>query len=130
MIIAIDFDGTCVTHKYPEIGESIGAEKVLKKLVDNDHKLILNTMRSHKKYEGRDLLEEAVEWFKKNDIELYGVNENPGQKSWTDSPKIYANIYIDDAALGCPLTMDEDGNGMHVDWKPIDAYFTAVLKLK
>ena len=25
MIIAIDFDGTCVTHEYPKIGKDIGA---------------------------------------------------------------------------------------------------------
>ncbi len=25
MIIAIDFDGTCVTHMYPKIGRDIGA---------------------------------------------------------------------------------------------------------
>lgn len=130
MIIAVDFDGTCVTHKYPEIGEDVGADKVLKKLVDNGHKIILLTMRSHKEYNGRDLLDEAVNWFKERNIDLYSVNENPQQKSWTDSQKVYAQCYIDDAALGCPLKMDNDGNGMHVDWEPIDAYFTAVLHLK
>lgn len=25
MIIAIDFDGTCVTHEFPKIGKDIGA---------------------------------------------------------------------------------------------------------
>ena len=48
-------------------------------------------------------LEEAVQWFKDNEIQLYGINENPSQKSWTNSPKVYANIYIDDAAIGVPL---------------------------
>ena len=46
---------------------------------------------------------DAVNWFKKNDIPLYGINENPDQSSWTTSPKPYCHIYIDDAALGCPL---------------------------
>ena len=41
MIIAVDFDGTCVTHKYPDIGEDIGAVPVLKELVDKGHRLIL-----------------------------------------------------------------------------------------
>ena len=46
MTINIDFDGTCVTHEFPNVGKSIGADKVLKRLVDNGHHLILFTMRS------------------------------------------------------------------------------------
>ena len=46
MTINIDFDGTCVTHDFPKVGKSIGAEKVLKRLTDNGHQLILFTMRS------------------------------------------------------------------------------------
>lgn len=45
-IIGIDFDGTVVTHDFPKIGKDIGAVPVLKKLVENGHKLILFTMRS------------------------------------------------------------------------------------
>lgn len=120
MIFAVDFDGTCVEHRYPEIGNSIGAESVLKCLVDSGHKIILYTMRSHKPYEGRDLLQEAVDWFKDNGIELYGVNENPSQKEWTDSPKPYANYYIDDSALGCPLTIGGfSGRPYYVDWEKL-----------
>lgn len=40
MIIAIDFDGTCVTHDYPRIGKDIGAVPVLKKIVENGHRLL------------------------------------------------------------------------------------------
>ena len=115
MYIAIDFDGTCVTHDYPRIGKEIGATKVLKRLVAAGHKLILNTMRSDKE------LQDAVNWFKKNGIELYGVNENPTQKRWTNSPKVYAHMYIDDAALGCPLiNAPELSNRPFVDWDSID----------
>ena len=114
MYIAIDFDGTCVTHDYPRIGKDINAVNVLKKIVANGHKLILNTMRSGKE------LKEAINWFKKNDIELYGANENPTQKKWTNSPKVYANIYIDDAALGCPLKMDLSiSDRPFVDWEAV-----------
>ena len=114
MYIAIDFDGTCVTHDYPRIGKDINAVNVLKKLVDNGHKLILNTMRSGKE------LKEAINWFKKNDIELYGANENPTQKKWTNSPKVYAHLYIDDAALGCPLKMDLSiSDRPFVDWEAV-----------
>ncbi len=115
MYIAIDFDGTCVTHDYPRIGKEIGATEVLKRLVEAGHKLILNTMRSDKE------LQDAVNWFKKNGIELYGVNENPAQKRWTNSPKVYAHMYIDDAALGCPLiNAPELSNRPFVDWDSID----------
>lgn len=114
MYIAIDFDGTCVTHDYPRIGKDINAVNALKKLVANGHKLILNTMRSGKE------LKEAINWFKKNDIELYGANENPTQKKWTNSPKVYAHLYIDDAALGCPLKMDLSlSDRPFVDWEAV-----------
>lgn len=114
MYIAIDFDGTCVTHDYPRIGKDINAIDVLKKLVVNGHKLILNTMRSGKE------LDEAVNWFKENNIELFGINENPTQKRWTDSTKVYAHMYIDDAALGCPLKLDLSlSNRPFVDWEVV-----------
>lgn len=115
MYIAIDFDGTCVTHDYPRIGKEIGATEVLKRLVEAGHKLILNTMRSDKE------LQDAVNWFKKNGIELYGVNENPTQKRWTNSPKVYAHMYIDDAAFGCPLiNAPELSNRQFVDWDSVN----------
>ena len=53
-----------------------------------------------------DTLQDAIDWFKENGIPLWGINENPNQKEWTSSPKIYANIYIDDTALGIPLKLD------------------------
>ena len=114
MIIGIDFDGTCVTHDYPRIGKDIGAVTVLKRLVEAGHKLILNTMRSGKE------LQDAVNWFNENGIELYGANENPTQKRWTQSPKVYAHLYIDDAALGCPLRMNSDlSERPFVDWEVV-----------
>lgn len=123
MVIGIDFDGTCVTHEYPEIGESIGAEKVLRDLVKNGHQLVLCTMRGHKAYEGRDLLQEAVDWFEKNGIKLIGVNRTPLQDTWTDSPKPYAQMYIDDAALGCPIIESDISDRPYVDWEKLDRMF-------
>lgn len=117
MYIAVDFDGTCVTHEYPRVGKDIGAVPVLKKLVDSGHQLILNTMRS-----GKELVD-AVQWFADNDIPLYGANENPTQKEWTLSPKVYAHLYIDDAALGCPLRFDRAVSSRpFVDWEVVDTY--------
>lgn len=103
MEICIDFDGTCVTHEFPKVGKDIGAVPVLKKLVEAGHKLILFTMRSnrHVPNETGDptimdvtgmFLDDAVNWFKQNDIPLYGINENPTQKTWTNSPKSIRTI--------------------------------------
>ena len=114
-IIAVDFDGTCVTNEYPRIGKEIGAAPVLKKMTDKGIKLVLYTMRDGK------LLEEAVQWFKDNNIPLYGVNKTPGQYKWTNSPKIFANYYIDDAAIGVPLIFDP-GNKPFVDWEKLKPY--------
>ena len=115
MTIAIDFDGTCVTHEYPNIGREVeGCVDVLKRLVSEGHKLILYTMRSGKQ------LKEAKDWFKEREIPLWGVNENPTQNAWTSSPKIYANLYIDDAACGCPLIYDKSkASRPFVDWNAI-----------
>lgn len=114
MYACIDFDGTIVDHKYPLIGEEVpDAIRSLKRLETMDFKLILFTMRS-----GETLLE-AVEWLLNRDILLYGVNRNPSQDSWTDSPKAYGHIYIDDAAVGCPLICPSSFNRPCVDWKKI-----------
>lgn len=46
MIIAVDFDGTCVKHRYPMVGEDVdGAVSVLKELVRKGHKIILHRVR-------------------------------------------------------------------------------------
>jgi hypothetical protein len=116
MIIAIDFDGTCVTHAYPDLGDDIGAVPVIKRMVKCGHHIILFTMRS-----GEELYD-AVEWFRLNDIPLYGVNTNPDQHRWTASPKAYAHLYIDDAALGVPLIHPTVGRP-YVDWKAVTKIF-------
>lgn len=123
MVIAVDFDGTCVTHEFPNVGKDIGAVPILRKIVENGHKLILFTMRSHPSNPmERDTLNEAIEWFNKNDIKLYGINENPSQKTWTNSIKPYANLYIDDASLGVPLLQHDINERPFVDWKRVEIF--------
>jgi len=125
MIICIDFDGTCVTHDYPNVGKEIGAVPVLKFLVEKGCKLILFTMRS-----GEQLMD-AIDWFSNNEIPLYGVNENPTQKKWTQSPKVYGQLYIDDAALGCPLKINpEISDRPFVDWEEVLEVFNTALSKK
>ncbi len=126
--IIIDFDGTCVTHDFPVIGKSIGAEKVLKRLTDNGHNLILFTMRSDRLKNGDTgddsiedvigpFLSDAIQWFKDNDIPLWGIQTNPTQHIWTTSPKPYAHLMIDDIGLGCPLKYNSNlSNKPFVDW--------------
>lgn len=119
MEICIDFDGTCVLHTYPTIDPTnIGSEDVLRKLVDRGHKLILFTMRSNR-LEG-NYLTDAVNWFKDRSIPLYGIQSNPTQSDWTSSPKAYGQLYIDDAALGCPLIYPSDGSRPYVDWASVE----------
>ena len=99
MIIAIDFDGTIVEHKYPAIGRELPfAIETLKKLRDDRHKLILWTVR-----EGR-LLEEALAFCRERGLEFYAVNkdypeEEEGQNNHF-SRKLKVDIFIDDRNLG------------------------------
>ena len=126
--ICIDFDGTCITHEFPKVGKDIGAVPVLKELVKNNHQLVLFTMRSdivnptgednELHLESGNYLTDAINWFKENNIPLYGIQTNPTQHTWTTSPKAYAQLYIDDAALGCPLIFGEHERP-YVDWQMV-----------
>lgn len=99
MTIAVDFDGTIVKHRYPEIGEEIPfATQTLKMLIAERHRLILWSVR-----EG-ELLEDAVRWCRERGVEFYAVNkdfpeENVG-KNPNYSRKLKADLFIDDRNLG------------------------------
>ena len=99
MTIAIDFDGTIVEHKYPEIGAEIPfAVQTLRMLIAEHHKLILWSVR-----EG-ELLEEAVNWCRERGIEFYAVNRDYPEETLSNnehfSRKLKADIFIDDRNLG------------------------------
>jgi len=132
MDIVVDFDGTCVKHEYPKVGDDIGAAPVLKRLVEAGHRLIIFTMRSEYGVEEgmfESGLNAVVEWYKDNGIPLYGVQTNPTQKQWTESPKAYGQMYIDDAALGCPLIYPDEnspvGERAYVDWNKVEEMLEA-----
>jgi len=131
-IFGIDFDGTVVTHEFPKVGKDIpGSVETLDKIVRHGGRLVLWTMRANhtKKPQSHDpdihteaanYLDEAIKWFADRELPLWGVNRNPEQDSWTSSPKAYCHIYIDDAALGCPLTHDTDiSNRPFVNWSVV-----------
>lgn len=98
MTIAVDFDGTIVTHEYPRIGKPIPfAIETLKKLQAEDHhRLILWTVRDG------DLLQEAVDYCLSKGLEFYAVNANYPEEGATPqgSRKVVADVYIDDRNLG------------------------------
>jgi hypothetical protein len=97
MKIAVDFDGTIVEHKYPEIGKPIlFAFEALKELQKRGHKLILWTFRAGKE------LDEAVDFCRQNDLEFYAVNKSYPEEVFLPrkiSRKIDAQIFIDDRNL-------------------------------
>ncbi len=101
MIIAVDFDGTIVEHKYPVIGKEIPfATATLRQLMKDGHKLILWSVR-----EG-DLLQEAVDWCEERGVRFYAVNadldEDGADKAGSEhfSRKVKAHMFIDDRNLG------------------------------
>lgn len=111
IVIAVDFDGTLVTHEFPRVGQEVPyAVRTLRAWIANGVKIILWTMRSGK------YLDDAVQWCKEQGIELYGVNGNPHQ-DWTTSPKAFAQHYIDDSAVGCPMVVFNQH--LVVDWKVV-----------
>lgn len=117
MYICVDFDGTIVDHRFPEIGIPVpGAVEWMLKWQSAGARLILFTMRSDGGRNG-DVLKMAVEYLHKNGVELYGVNKNPTQVHWTSSPKAYGQLYIDDAAFGVPLVQPEGFQRPCVDWE-------------
>jgi len=97
MIIAVDFDGTIVEHKYPQIGrEIIFATDTLKALHKKGHQIILWTVRTG------PLLDEAVAFCEERGVEFYAVNKSYPEEVYDEaiSRKINADIFIDDRNLG------------------------------
>lgn len=99
MTIAVDFDGTIVTHKYPEIGEEIPfAIDTLKMLIKDHHKLILWSVREGK------LLDEAVEYCRERGVEFYAINRDYPEETIENnnhfSRKLKVDMFIDDRNVG------------------------------
>jgi len=98
MTIAVDFDGTIVTHEYPKIGRDIPFAIDTLKRLQKDFQVILVmwTVR-----EGR-LLDEAVEYCRERGLEFYAVNANyPEENEREQQPrKLKADLFIDDRNLG------------------------------
>jgi len=106
MLIAIDFDGTCVENAFPKVGEPMPhAIPVLKALVDAGHDLLLWTCREdHIDNPEEQFLTDALLWFGEHDIGLVGINQTPPdmefRKDCGTIRKAFASVYIDDRNLG------------------------------
>ena len=98
MIIAVDFDGTIVRHRYPKIGEELPfATETLRMLIREGHRLILWTVREGK------LLDEAIEWCRDRGVEFYAINRDFPEEDATGSGfsrKLKADLFIDDRSFG------------------------------
>ena len=101
LVNAIDFDGTIVTNKYPNIGYlKRNAKEVINKLYDEGHDIIINSCR-----QGREE-REMVEFLIDNEIKFDEVNKNLCyriEEYGNDCRKIGADIYIDDKAYPCNI---------------------------
>ncbi len=100
MTIAVDFDGTIVEHRYPEIGLEIPfATDTLKMLIKDRHRLILWTVREGK------LLEDAVNWCHERGVDFYAINREYPEETKANnqhfSRKLSAvDVWIDDRNIG------------------------------
>ncbi len=99
MVIAVDFDGTIVKHRYPEIGEELPfATETLRMLAKDHHRLILWSVREGK------LLDDAVEWCRQRGVEFWAVNRDYPEETSNNnqhfSRKLKADLFIDDRNIG------------------------------
>lgn len=97
MIIAVDFDGTIVENKYPDIGkERSFAIQTLRTLQQEGNRLILFTSR-----EGEEL-DAAVKFCHERGLDFYAVNSNQPDDALFKhrTAKVIADLYIDDRNLG------------------------------
>jgi len=118
-IMAIDFDGTIADHRYPDIGEEVpGAFEWMRKWKDAGAILTLLTMRKDCDEYG-PMLQQAIDFCESHGIVFDSVNESYMVEPWM-SAKVYANAYVDDAAIGCPLIANKRMGGRPmVDWSAI-----------
>lgn len=118
MIICLDFDGTVVDHQYPRIGEDLDAIGWLGTWVELGARIVLWTCRDG------DELAAAAAYLRDRGIPLYGVNEHPAHPGV--SRKVFANLYIDDRALGVPLRPGPTGKPV-VDWSRVGPLVVSLL---
>lgn len=111
VFFGVDFDSTIINGKYyPMMGPPLPhVIDTLKKLTTPQkgkprNQIIVWTMRPSNQH----ILIES--FFKKYKIPLHSINSHKTQCQWTDSPKIFADYFIDDRNIGIKKI------GNNVDW--------------
>jgi len=98
MIIAVDFDGTLHTGKWPSLGAPAPyAVETMQKFREDKHYLIVWTCR-----EGQQLTE-AINWLLEHKIPFDRINDNNPENTrryGSNSRKIYAHLYVEDKQVG------------------------------
>lgn len=113
MIIAVDFDGTIVQHRYPEIGRPVpGAIKWLRQFHRAGARLVLWTCRCNPTNDNE--FSRACEWITSRNLGFVGFNDHSWRHSL--SSKINATVYIDDHGFGVPLIWPSNHHRPYVDW--------------
>lgn len=95
-VIAVDFDGTLCTDKFPHIGEETIVLGYVRELKSLGHKLILWTCRRDQN------LENAVRWCEDRGLIFDAVNANLDEniaEYGGDTRKVCADVYIDDKSM-------------------------------
>lgn len=113
--IGIDFDGTMVEHRFPEIGAEVPESvRVVRRISDAGHIVVVWSCRS-----GR-FADDAMAWFRRRDMRVRPAEWSPPRPP--DRPwKTYVDVYIDDRALGVPLVAPaESGLAPYVDWLRVE----------
>lgn len=98
MILAIDFDGTIVTDRFPSVGElRPGAKRCINLLHSEGYYIIIWTCRTQNK------ALEVAQFLQENGIHFDKINEsspmNVEKYSGIDTRKVYADLYVDDRGL-------------------------------
>lgn len=127
-VVAIDFDGTlCQLGKYPMVGEDVPhAWETVKRLIASGHKIIIWTVRDNPIPVMNRLEKHGL-----NTHDSITMNFKPHQQDYSMSPKVDADLYIDDKALGCPLI--DTATNSYVDWYHVEhlldmkGYFNAII---
>lgn len=123
-LIALDVDDTLFTEKQYYIGEDLGSERVLKRLIAEGHSLMLFTRR-----EDNDLVR-VLWWFNEKKIPLVAINSAPFD--YLDDRrhrKPPFDLLIDDKALGAPLKKTSDERWV-VDWVRVEEMLEEIGILK
>lgn len=123
--IAVDFDGTIVQHRFPEVGDEIGrSTDLLKKWQAAGAKLTLWSCRCG--YE----LQQAMEWCRRKGLMWDSVNSNTFAPLGYGMPKVVADLYIDDRSIEHRMNLEGYGDLTAKEWEDYDLYIMDLIRAR